>query len=160
MPSFDIVSKIDSHELTNAVDQATREITNRFDFKGVKASFTHQEETVTLTAESEFQLKQMLEIFTIKCSKRNVDPKCFTIKDPQSSLHEAKQAIVIREGIETELAKKIVKFIKDSKLKVQASIQGEQIRVTGKKRDDLQDAIAQIRAKDWGLPLQFTNFRD
>jgi hypothetical protein len=160
MPSFDIVSEINSHELTNAIDQCNREITTRFDFKGVKASYEHQEDKVLLKAENEFQLKQMLDILKLKCSKRNIDVQCLEEKEVATNLNEARQEVIIKQGIEKDLAKKIIKIIKDNQSKVQSAIQGEQIRVTGKKRDDLQDVIALLRQQDLGLPLQFTNFRD
>lgn len=160
MPSFDIVSEVDNHELTNAVDQANREVDNRFDFKGTNARFESNEDGVSLVAQEEFQLNQMLDILQSKISKRGIDVKCLDIQSPEKNLHEAKQQIKVKQGISKEDAKKITKFIKDSKLKVQSSIQGEQIRVTGKKRDDLQDVMAQLRESDIELPMQYTNFRD
>lgn len=160
MPSFDIVSEINAHELTNAIDQSNREVTTRFDFKGVKATFEHQEKKVLLKAETEFQLKQMVDIFKLKCSKRNIDVQCLEVKEALTNLSEARQEVLIKEGLEKEIAKKIQKIIKDSQLKVQTAIQGEQIRVTGKKRDDLQEVIAMLKQHDVGLPLQYTNFRD
>lgn len=161
MPSFDIVSEIDQHELDNALDQANREISTRFDFKGVKASFAKTDEKLTLISENEFQLKQMQEILKLKCVKRNIDIQCLDIKDPSSNLKEAKQEIIVKQGIDKDVGKKIVKIIKDAQLKVQAAIQDKQIRVTGKKRDDLQEVIALLRKQTTlGIPLQFTNFRD
>ncbi len=160
MPSFDIVSKINTHELSNAVDQAMREIDNRFDFKGTGAKFELTENTVNLTAQNTFQLQQMVDILQLKLTKRNIDIKCLKIDEPEESLHQAKQTITVRQGIDQELAKKIVKTIKNSKLKVQAAIQGDQVRVTGKKRDDLQEAIAMLREQKLELPLQYENFRD
>jgi uncharacterized protein YajQ (UPF0234 family) len=160
MPSFDIVSKIDMHEVTNAVDQANREVNNRFDFKNTNAKFELAEDKITLSAQNTFQLQQMLTILETKLAKRQIDIRCLNKKDPQESLHEAKQLINIRQGIDQELAKKITKLIKNSKLKVQAAIQGEQIRVTGKKRDDLQEAIAMLREQKLEVPLQYENFRD
>ncbi|MGB6976676.1 MAG: YajQ family cyclic di-GMP-binding protein [Gammaproteobacteria bacterium] len=160
MPSFDIVSEINLHELTNAVDQANREINTRFDFKGSKAEFQLQKLDITLLATNEFQLKQMLDILNLKLTKRNIDVTCLDIKLPQISLNQAKQTITVKQGIDQEAAKKLVKAIKESSLKVQAAIQGEQIRVTGKKRDDLQQVMALLRAENWGLPLQYQNFRD
>lgn len=160
MPSFDVVSEIDNHELTNAVDQANREVANRFDFKGTNAKFECSETTVTLTATEEFQLKQMLDILQTKFAKRDIDVRCLDIKDPEKSLHEAKQIIEIKQGIDKDTAKKITKQIKDSKIKVQSSIQGEQVRITGKKRDDLQAVMALLRESPLDRPLQFTNFRD
>jgi uncharacterized protein YajQ (UPF0234 family) len=160
MPSFDIVSKIDMHEVTNAVDQANREVNTRFDFKNTNAKFELAEDKITLSAQNTFQLQQMLTILETKLAKRQIDIRCLNKKDPQESLHEAKQLINIRQGIDQELAKKITKLIKNSKLKVQAAIQGEQIRVTGKKRDDLQEAIAMLREQKLEVPLQYENFRD
>lgn len=160
MPSFDITSEVDMHEASNAVDQANREVINRFDFKGTDAKFELVEDKITLSAQNAFQLQQMLSIIEIKLVKRKIDIKCLKINDPQESLHEAKQIINIQQGIDQELAKQITKLIKNSKLKVQAAIQGEQIRVTGKKRDDLQDAIAVLREQNLAIPLQYDNFRD
>lgn len=160
MPSFDIVSKIDQHELNNALDQARREIDSRFDFKGVNAVIALKEKDMTLTAPSDFQVQQMLDIVQNKIAKRGLDIRCLDIKKPEIHLHETRQVIVVRQGIETEIAKKIVKFTKDSKLKVQAAIQGEQVRVTGKQRDDLQSAITALKKENFNLPLQFENFRD
>ena len=160
MPSFDVVSEVDIQEVRNAVDQSNREVGTRFDFKGVDASFELSGSEVMLRADSEFRLSQMLDILRQKLVKRKVDIDCLDIKEPQISLNAARQQVVIRQGIDTEVARKLVKSIKDPKLKVQAQIQGEQIRVSGNKRDDLQQVIAQLRAGDWGLPLQFSNFRD
>jgi cyclic-di-GMP-binding protein len=160
MPSFDIVSKINMHEITNAIDQSNREITSRFDFKDTNAKFEFKDNKATLTAQNNFQLKQMLSILEIKCTKRGIDIRCLKINDPQESLHEAKQLIDIKQGIDQETAKKITKFIKDSKVKTQTAIQGEQIRVTGKKRDDLQVVITMLREQKLDLPLQYENFRD
>jgi uncharacterized protein YajQ (UPF0234 family) len=160
MPSFDIVSEINVHELTNAVDQANREINTRFDFKGTNAAFQLQKMDITLLADNEFQLKQMLDILSLKLTKRNIDVTCLDIKEPQIALNQAKQIIAVKQGIDQEAAKKIVKAIKESTVKVQAAIQGEQIRVTGKKRDDLQQIMALLRAGNWSLPLQYQNFRD
>ena len=161
MPSFDITSNVDMHELTNAVDQANRELDNRFDFKGSNAKFELAKDNITLTAQNKFQLQQMLPILELKLSKRSIDIRCLKINEPQESLHEAKQTADIKQGIEQDMAKKITKFIKDAKLKVQTSIQGEQIRVTGKKRDDLQQVMAMLKASDkLEMALQFNNFRD
>jgi len=160
MPSFDIVSKVDNHELTNAVDQANREVTNRFDFKGSNASFALTEENITLKAPSDFQLTQMLDILNAKLSKRGIDVRVLECKDPEVSLHEARQVVIVKQGIEKEMGKKIIKLIKDQKFKVQAQIQEDQVRVTGKKRDDLQEVIAHLRESKLDLPLQFENFRD
>jgi hypothetical protein len=160
MPSFDIVSEVDLQEVRNAVDQANREIATRFDFKGVEAAFEQNENEVLLRAEQEFQLNQMMDILRQKLVKRKVDIAAMDIKDPEASLHAARQRVIIKQGIDSDVAKKMVKQIKSSKLKVQAQIQGDQVRVTGKKRDDLQQIITLMRETDYGLPLQFQNFRD
>ncbi len=160
MPSFDTVSEIDSHELTNAVDQANRELTQRFDFKNTGARFELKDFTITQKAEVEFQLTQMLDILKAKLAKRGIDVACLDIKDAQKNLAEARQDVVLRHGVDQECGKKLQKIIKESKLKVQASIQGDKLRVTGKKRDDLQDAIAVLRKAEVDRPLQFENFRD
>ncbi|MCY4177022.1 MAG: YajQ family cyclic di-GMP-binding protein [Endozoicomonadaceae bacterium] len=160
MPSFDIISEIDSHELTNAVDQACRELEIRYDFKGVNAGFTLNNTEITLEAEADFQLQQLLEILHMKMVKRGIDIKCLEKNDPVASGKQVKQTITVRQGIDKELAKKIVKCVKDAKLKVQSAIQGEKVRVTGKKRDDLQSTIALLKDQEFNLPLQFDNFRD
>lgn len=160
MPSFDIVSNLDSHEVANAVDQANREIATRFDFKGTDARVLLGKDTITLVAPTDFQLKQVDEILRSKLAKRQVDIRSFTYQDIDANLSEAKQVIEMKQGIDQENAKKITKIIKDAGLKVQASIQGDQIRVTGKKRDDLQECIATLRQAKTPLPLQYLNFRD
>ena len=160
MPSFDVVSEVDEHELSNAVDQANREIGNRFDFKGVNATFELKESVITLTSESAFQLKQMIDVLHHKMTARKIDIGSLEASDPVTSLSKSTQMISVKQGIETVTAKKIVKMIKDKKLKVQAAIQGEKLRVTGKKRDDLQAVMAFLRESDIELPLQFDNFRD
>ena len=160
MPSFDIVSELDAHEITNAVDQAKREVSTRFDFKGTEASLELKEFEVTLTAESTFQLQQLRDILNPKLAKRGVDLTCLKVGTPEGQGKILRQTITLRQGIDTSTAKDIVRFLKDAKLKIQGQIQGEQVRVTGKKRDDLQEAIAALRREDFGLPLQFTNFRD
>ena len=160
MPSFDIVSEVNLHEATNAVDQANREVGTRFDFKGSGARYELNDAVVTLHAETEFQLQQMLDILQPRLAKRGVDLLCLKIDPPQVSGKQARQTVTLRQGIDAPLAKNIIKRIKDSKLKVQASVQGEQVRVTGKKRDDLQETIALLRKAELELPLQFTNFRD
>ena len=162
MPSFDTVSELASHELTNAVDQANRELSQRFDFKDTGATFTLKEKelTVEMKAPSEFQLKQMLDILTQRLVKRGIDSRCMEKQDPVSNLAEARQDIVLRHGIDPETGKKLQKMLKDSKLKVQAQIQGDQLRVTGKQRDDLQQAMALMRKAELDRPLQFKNFRD
>lgn len=160
MPSFDVVSELDMHEVTNAVDQASRELQSRYDFKGVKAAFEFSGEVITMEAEVDFQLQQMLEMLKSKLTGRKIDIKCMEVKDPDLSGVKAKQEVVLRQGLDQPLCKKIGKVIKDAKLKVQTQIQGDKVRVTGKKRDDLQEAIAFLRESDIDLPLQFNNFRD
>jgi uncharacterized protein YajQ (UPF0234 family) len=160
MPSFDVVSEFDSHELTNAVDQAVRELTQRFDFKGTDATFELEDATVTMVAPADFQLKQMLEILKLRIAKRGIDISCLEVKDPVVNLARAKQLVVLRQGIDQETGKKVSRLLKDSKLKVQAQIQGDKVRVIGKKRDDLQEAIAFLRNAEVDVPLQFNNFRD
>jgi uncharacterized protein YajQ (UPF0234 family) len=160
MPSFDIVSELNAHEVANAIDQANREVSTRFDFKGTNANYELKEFVVTLTAQADFQLKQMMEILKLKLAKRGIDIACMKVDEPVVTGQTAKQTATLRQGIETELGKKIQRMIKDSKLKVQAAIQEKQVRVTGKSRDDLQEAIALVRAGKLELPLQFTNFRD
>lgn len=160
MPSFDVVSEVNIHELTNAVDQANRELSTRFDFKGVEAKFVLEDKLITQSAPSEFQLKQMTDILRARLIARQIDARCLEFGDVETNLAGARQKITVKQGIEQKLAKKIVATIKDAKLKVQAAIQGEQVRVTGKKRDDLQEAIALLRTKEFDMPLQFNNFRD
>jgi uncharacterized protein YajQ (UPF0234 family) len=162
MPSFDAVSELDSHELTNAVDQANRELTQRFDFKDTGAIFelNADEHTVSLKAPSEFQLKQMADILTQRLGKRGIDVRCMEKKDPVSNLAEARQDILLRQGIDQDSGKKLQKLVKESKLTVQAQIQGDKLRVTGKSRDDLQAAMALLRKAELDRPLQFNNFRD
>jgi cyclic-di-GMP-binding protein len=160
MPSFDIVSEVNLHELTNAVDQTNREVGTRFDFKGSDAQAELTDSAVVLHAENEFQVEQMRTILYTKIAKRGLDVGCLEDEKPEVTGSRTRQRIVVRQGIDKDLARKIVKLVKESKLKVQASAQGEQVRVTGKKRDDLQQVIALLREADLGLPLQFTNFRD
>jgi cyclic-di-GMP-binding protein len=161
MPSFDIVSELDAHEVANAVDQASREVGTRFDFKGTNANYELNEFVITLSAQADFQLKQMMDILRLKLSKRGIDVMCMKIDDPLvTGGNNAKQVVTLRQGIETELGKKIQRLIKDSKLKVQAAIQDKKMRVTGKSRDDLQEAIALVRGAKLEMPFQFTNFRD
>lgn len=160
MPSFDVVSEVDSHEVTNAVDQASRELQTRFDFRGVEAKFQRNDDVIRITAEADIQLDQMMDILRAKFVKRGIDPK---VLEPGDQEHIGKllhKNIRIQEGIESLLAKKIVKMIKDKKMKVQAQIQGDQVRVTGKKRDDLQQVMAMLKESDLDVPLQYTNFRD
>ena len=160
MPSFDAVSEVDLHALTNAVDQAGRIVANRFDFKGVDASFEREERAVTITAEAEFQVEQMQDMLRSALIKCDIDPKAMDPGDAVPSGKLVRQRVTLRHGIDSDTCKKIVRAIKDAKLKVQAQIQGDQVRVTGKKRDDLQQVIAMLREMDLDLPLQFTNFRD
>ncbi|MEO7199747.1 MAG: YajQ family cyclic di-GMP-binding protein [Dokdonella sp.] len=160
MPSFDIVSKLDDHELANAVDQANRELDKRFDFKGSDATFELSGGVVTLRADAEFRLKQMQDILMQRLAARGIDVRCAEIADPDVNLASARQLVTLKQGIEQAFAKKIVKLIKDSGSKVQTQIQGDELRVTGKKRDELQQIIAVLRASDLEMPLQFENFRD
>lgn len=161
MPSFDVVSEVDTQEVRNAVDQANREVNTRFDFKGTDARYELAEEKVTLIGQTDFQLKQMLDILENKLIKRGIALGSIEVGKVETNLKEAKQIITIKQGIDSELAKKISKIIKESKTKVQVAIQGDQLRVTGKKRDDLQEVIALLRAQEQiTLPLQFTNFRE
>lgn len=160
MPSFDVVSELARHELTNAVDQANREIGTRFDFKGSDATIEETKEGLTLEAQSEFQLEQMMTVLNQKLVKRGLDIQSLEKQKVESSNLRARQKLLVKEGIEKELAKQIVKLVKESKIKVQASIQGEQVRITGKNRDDLQQAIALLKGAGLDQPLQFTNFRD
>ncbi len=160
MPSFDIISEIDKHELTNALDTANRELGNRFDFKGSDAKFEVDGFVVTQRAPSDFQLKQMLDILRARLIARGIDIRCMEVADPEINLAEARQKITIKQGIEQKLAKKIIGIIKDAKIKVEAQINGEKLRVTGKKRDDLQEVMALLKKTDIELPLQFENFRD
>jgi uncharacterized protein YajQ (UPF0234 family) len=160
MPSFDAVSEVNHHELTNAVDQANREVTTRFDFKGTGSNFELKDSLVTMNTESEFQLQQMYDMLCTKLVKRGIDIACLEMGEPVVQLKTAVQVVTVKEGIDTADAKKMVKLIKDRKLKVQSAIQGEQLRVTGKKRDDLQAVMALLKEADFGPPLQFKNFRD
>lgn len=160
MPSFDVVSEVDQHELSNALDQANREIGTRYDFKGSNARIEQTGSQLSLEAESDFQLKQMIPILKEKMSKRGIDVDCLEFGDVVEMNKRARQPVTVREGLDSETARKMVKMIKESKLKVQAAIQGEQLRVSGKKRDDLQQVMQALRAAGLGLPLQFNNFRD
>lgn len=160
MQSFDIVSEVDMHEAANAVDQANREVTTRFDFKGSGARFALDDSVITLHAEAEFQLQQMLDILRLKLTKRSIDIGCLQIDEPRIVGQQAQQTITLRQGVDSVLAKKIVKMIKDRKLKVQAAIQGEKVRVSGKKRDGLQRIIQMLKKIDLDIPLQYINFRD
>ena len=161
MPSMDIVSEVDEVELRNAVDNSVRELKSRFDFRGKEASIEYKDHIVTLSAEDDFQCQQLVDILRMQMSKRNVDPASMDVDD--KAVHSGKTfslKVKFKEGIETLIAKKLVKKIKDSKLKVQSSIQGDSVRITGKKRDDLQAVMALAREADLGQPFQFNNFRD
>ena len=160
MPSFDVVSEFDAHEASNAVDQANREVGTRFDFKGTGSKYELEGDVILLTSQTDFQLKQMLEILHQKMSKRGIDIGCLQEEEPEITGSEARQKVIMRKGIDTPLAKDLVKKIKASKIKVQASIQGDKLRVSGKKRDDLQAVIALLKDADVDLPLQYENFRD
>ncbi|WP_025820871.1 YajQ family cyclic di-GMP-binding protein [Shewanella marina] len=161
MPSFDIVSEVDAVELRNAVDNTKREIDTRFDFRGVETNVEYKDNQVTLTAEGDFQCQQMVDMLRMQLSKRKVDPAAMDVDE--KAIHSGKSfslKVRFKEGIETDIAKKLVKKIKDSKIKVQAAIQGDSVRITGKKRDDLQAVMALAREADLGQPFQFNNFRD
>lgn len=161
MPSFDIVSEVDKHELTNAVDQANRELANRFDFRGTDAKVEQSDKVLTLHADSDFQLDQLLDILRLKIVKRGIDISCLEVKDSVGNGKMRKQQVNVREGIESDLARMLVKLIKESKIKVQSAIQGDSVRVTGKKRDDLQSVMALLKGHEKvDMPLQFNNFRD
>jgi uncharacterized protein YajQ (UPF0234 family) len=160
MPSFDVVSEVNHHELSNAVDQANREVTTRFDFKGSGSNFELAGNLITMNTQSEFQLQQMYDILCNKLVKRGVDIAALDLGEPNIQLKTATQVVTVREGIETAESKKMIKLIKDRKMKVQAAIQGDQLRVTGKKRDDLQEVIALLKDNEFAMPLQFKNFRD
>jgi len=160
MPTFDIVSEVDMHEMSNAVDQAQREMSNRFDFKGVDASFELTDSEIIISAEVDFQTQQMLDILHNKMASRKLDIAALKLGEVQMSGQRAILKATIQQGIEAETARKMVKKVKDLKMKVQVAIQGEKLRVTGKKRDDLQSVMAVLKEGEWGLPLQFNNFRD
>lgn len=160
MPSFDVVSEFDAHEASNAIDQANREVTNRFDFKGTGSKYTLDAEIVSLTSQTDFQLKQMLDILRQKLAKRGIDVGCLKEEEVEISGSEARQKVIMRKGLDTPLARDLVKKIKSSKIKVQSAIQGEKLRISGKKRDDLQAVIALLKDTDVELPLQYENFRD
>ena len=160
MPSFDVVSDFDAHEARNGVDQANREVTTRFDFKGTGSKYELEEAVISLTSQSDFQLKQMMDILHQKLAKRGIDIGCLDEQEPEFSGSEARQQVIMRRGIDIDRARKLVKQIKAAKLKVQAAIQGDKLRVSGKKRDDLQNVIAMLKDGDIGLPLQYENFRD
>ncbi|GIU50753.1 MULTISPECIES: YajQ family cyclic di-GMP-binding protein [Shewanella] len=161
MPSMDIVSEVDEVELRNAVENSRRELAGRFDFRGKEAEIEHKDHTVTLKAEDDFQCRQLVDILRIQLSKRNVEPSAMDVDE--KSVHSGKTfslKVNFKQGIDTLIAKKLVKQIKDSKLKVQSSIQGDSVRVTGKKRDDLQAVMRLAKESELGQPFQFNNFRD
>ena len=161
MPSFDVVSEIDINEVRNATDNCTRELSTRFDFRGVEASFEYLDGKVKMVAEGEFQLQQMLDILRSQCTKRGLDPQSMdTSSQTEITGKKHTRFVTFKEGIEQDLAKKMVKLIKEAKMKVQASIQGDKLRVTGKKRDDLQQVMQMLRQAELEQPLQFNNFRD
>mgnify|MGYP006120281473 FL=1 len=161
MPTFDIVSEVDKHELTNAVDQANREVDNRFDFRGTDASVEQSDKVLILNANSDFQLDQLLDILRMKLIKRKIEVSCLEVKDSIGNGKMRKQEVIIREGIDKDLSRKIVKLVKESKIKVQSAIQGESVRITGKKRDDLQAVMALLKGNEsLQMPLQYNNFRD
>jgi uncharacterized protein YajQ (UPF0234 family) len=160
MPSFDTVSEVDHHELSNAIDQANREIGTRYDFKGSGARIEQTDNQLSLNAESEFQIKQMTPILKEKMSKRGIDVSCLEFSDIVEMNKRASQQVLVREGLDQDLARKIVRLIKDSKIKAQVAIQGDQVRVSGKKRDNLQQIMQLLREANLGIPLQFNNFRD
>jgi uncharacterized protein YajQ (UPF0234 family) len=160
MPSFDVVSDFDAHEAANAVDQANREVNTRFDFKGTGSKFELDGQAIMLTSQSEFQLQQMMDILRQKLAKRGVDIGCLDEQEPEITGSAARQTVVLRRGIDTDLARRLVKTVKSSKIKVQAAIQGDKLRISGKKRDDLQATIRLLKDTDVDLPLQYENFRD
>ena len=161
MPSFDIVSEVDMHEVNNALDQSNREVGTRFDFKGIDASFElNNDSDITVSAEADFQIQQMMEILRSKMVKRGIDIKSLKEGDVQLVGKKASMVVTVQQGIESEIARKTVKAIKEAKLKVQTAIQGDKLRVTGKKRDDLQQVIALLKDSSFGVPLQYENFRD
>jgi hypothetical protein len=161
MPSFDVISEVDMQEVRNALDQGNREVGTRFDFKGIDAKFALSENSeIVVTAEVDFQIRQMLEILRAKLVKRSVDIKSLQEGEIQLSGQKATMNVKVQQGIEPELARKIVKLVKETKIKVQTAVQGDKLRVTGKNRDDLQQVIAMLRDANLGIPLQFDNFRD
>ena len=160
MPSFDVVSELNAHEVSNAVDQANRELAHRFDFKDTGAVYELKDFTVTVRAQVDFQLKQMLDILKLRLSKRGIDLACLEVKDPQINLATAQQEVVLKQGIDQDTGRKITRIVKDSKLRVQAALQGDKVRISGKQRDDLQKVMQLLRASKVDVPLQFNNFRD
>ena len=160
MPSFDVVSEVEMFELNNAINQANKEVTTRFDFKGTECSFTLKDDVITLAAEGEFQLKQMRDILRSKMMKRKIDSASLDVQKVEGSLKNTRQKILLKQGLDGDAGRKVTKAIKAGKFKVQTQIQGDQVRVTGKKRDDLQKVMAMLREEDIGTPVQFNNFRD
>ena len=160
MPSFDVVSNFDTHEVSNAVNQANHEVNTRFDFKGTGSKFELEGQLVTLTTQSDFQLKQMLDMLRQKLAKRGIDIGCMKEEKPEVTSSQAQQKVILRKGIDMPLAKDLVKTIKGSKLKVQVAIQGDKLRVNSKKRDNLQSIIGLLKNMDIDLPLQYENFRN
>ncbi len=160
MPSFDIKSEIDKHELNNAVDQANRVLKNRYDFKDANAEFKLNDDSIVMTAKEDFHVKQMITVLSEAIAKRNLDIRVLKPENIEITNNTARQIVALQEGIDRDLAKNITALIKKSKLKVQSAIQGESVRVTGKKRDDLQEAIQAIKDQKYSIPLQFDNFRD
>lgn len=160
MPAMDVVCEVDEHEVSNAVDQAVRELGTRFDFNGVDAGFELKEGSIVMHAEEEFQLDQLMSILRDKFAKRKLDVRALDPGEIEGAGKTKRQAIGLKQGIDRDTAKKITKLIKETKLKVQSQVQGEQVRVTGKKRDDLQAVMALLREADLELPMSFTNFRD
>ena len=160
MPTFDVVSEVNMQEVKNAVNQASREVDTRFDFKGKNARFELDDAAITMRAPDKFQLGQMYDILTAKLAARKVNVKCLEREPPQQNVSDAWQVVKVRQGIETELARALVKKVKQTKMKVQVAIQGQQLRVSGKKRDVLQEVIVLLKEEKVDLPLQFTNFRE
>ena len=160
MPSFDVVSQVDLNEVSNAVNQATRELDNRFDFKGTNAKFELTDSSVTLRAPNEFQINQMYDILTARFASRKINVGCLEREATQQNVSAAWQIVQVKQGIDTDLARQLVKLVKQAKMKVQVAIQGDQLRVSGNKKDDLQKAIELVKEQNVGLPLQFVNFRD
>ncbi|NVJ59716.1 MAG: YajQ family cyclic di-GMP-binding protein [Gammaproteobacteria bacterium] len=160
MPSFDIVTEVENTEIRNAIENANRELSTRYDFKNVSAEFELKDDAVKVASESDFQVQQMMDILRNSCTKRNIDPRSLKSGDIQHTGKTYFKMVSFIQGIEKDVAKKLVKLIKDSKLKVQPSIQGDKVRVTGKKRDDLQSVMSLIREADLDQPFQFDNFRD
>ena len=160
MPSFDIISEFDNHEVKNAIDQANKEVTTRFDFKGTNSTFELTDDKLVMVSESTFQLQQMFSVVCSKLSRRGIDVGCMEVGDAKGSGKMMRQEITLKQGLDSLFAKKIVKLIKDKKLTVQAAIQGDKVRVTGKNRDDLQEVIQMLRNEKLEMPLQYDNFRD